>query len=63
MLSRKENKKQATVARIAGLIKLEGVSWEDKEAMLNKEVDMMIDTENELFTKKSAQSVHIKQLT
>ena len=54
LLSRKENIKQAIVARIAGVIKLDGVSWEDKESILNKEVDMMIDTENELFTKKSA---------
>ena len=54
LLSRNGNKKQASIARMVGLIKVKGVSWEDKEAMLNKEVDMMVDTENEMFIKESA---------
>lgn len=54
MLSRNENKKQAIVARIVGLIKLKGMAWRDKETILIKEVDIMINTDNELFVKKPA---------
>ncbi|RLD22758.1 MAG: hypothetical protein DRI71_07105 [Bacteroidetes bacterium] len=51
-LSRNELKKQAVVARIAGLIKVDGLSWGDKEAMLNEEATKMIEVDNELFNRK-----------
>lgn len=52
MLFKQNHRKRASEARIIGLINMPGMTWEEKELIIKKEVSETLKTNNELFVKE-----------
>ncbi len=54
VLFKENHRKRASEARIIGLINMPGMSWDEKEHIIKKEVAEVMKVDNELFIKETA---------
>ena len=54
VMFKQNHRKRAAEARIIGLVNMPGMSWDDKEEIIRKEVKEVMKVDNELFIKESA---------
>ena len=54
VMFKQNHQKRAAEARIIGLVNMPGMSWDDKEEIIRKEVKEVMKVDNELFIKESA---------
>ena len=54
VMFKQNHRKRAAEARIIGLVNMPGMSWNDKEEIIRKEVAEVMKVDNELFIKESA---------